>query len=97
MRLSNLGVVGITGIIAVIAGLILIWRHRSDIFGWFAAYIREFRAELERRGVADRTNPGTSRMMASFRAQLPRGALAIAAGVSLIIAGQLALYLDLLS
>ena len=97
MKLSNLGVVGLTGIVAVIMGFLLIWRHRSDIFGWIAAYIREFRAELERHGAADRTNPGASRMMASFRTQLPQGALAIVAGVSLIVAGQLALYLDLLS
>lgn len=97
MRLRNLGAVGITGIFAVIAGFFLIWRHRSDILGWCGAYIREFRAELERRGAAERTNPGASKMIASFRTQLPQGALAIVAGISLIIAGQLALYLDLLS
>lgn len=98
MRLSNLGAVGITGIIAVFAGLYLIWRHRSDIFGWIATYVSEFRAELEMRGsLVEPDKRELGGKVNLLRAHLPHGALAIVAGVSLIIAGQLALYIDLLS
>jgi hypothetical protein len=99
MRLSNLGGVGITGIVAVFTGLFLLWHHRSDILGWFTAYIFRLRSELARRdALADRLG-GTDETRASnvLLVQWPHGALAIVAGICLIVGGQLALYVDLLS
>ena len=99
MQLHNLGGVGIMGIFAVFAGLFLLWRHRSDILGWFSGYVVRLRAELARRealaeglDVADEIRESNA-----LRLQLPHGALAIVAGLFLILGGQLALYVDLLS
>ena len=98
MRLSNLGGVGIAGIFAVAVGAWLIWRHRADILAWMAAYIRELRSELESRSSIPETMRRSEEMRSRLHAaRMPHGALAIVAGAALIVAGQLALFIDLLS
>ncbi|HET9401958.1 MAG TPA: hypothetical protein VFO34_13505 [Candidatus Acidoferrales bacterium] len=98
MRLSNLGGVGIVGMFAVALGAWLIWRHRADISSWMSAYFRELRAELKSRSSIPETMRRSDEMRSRLRAaHLPHGALAIVAGAALIVAGQLALFIDLLS
>jgi hypothetical protein len=99
MQLRNLGGVGITGIFAVIAGLFLLWRHRSDILGWFSAYILRLRSELARREAlaVGMDESDEIRVSNALRLEWPHGALAIVAGFFLILGGQFALYVDLLS
>ena len=99
MQLRNLGGVGITGILAVFAGLFLLWRHRSDILGWFSGYMVRLRSELARReSFAEGLNASDELQESSaFRLQWPHGALAIVAGICLVLGGQLALFVDLLS
>lgn len=99
MQLRNLGGVGIMGIFAVFAGLFLLWRHRSDILSWFSVYILRLRSELARRNALVEGLGGSEELRESraLGFQWPHGALAIAAGVCLVVGGQLALYVDLLS
>lgn len=99
MRLRNLGGVGIAGILAVLAGLFLLWRHRSDILGWFSGYMVRLRSELARREALAEGLDASDELRESSapRLQWPRGALAILAGICLVLGGQLALFVDLLS
>lgn len=98
MRLSNLGGVGITGIVAVAVGAWLIWRRRADILSWMVAYFTELRAELEARSSVPEKARRSDEMRTRLRAaRLPHGVLAIVAGAALIVAGELALFIDLLS
>lgn len=97
MRLSNLGWTGIVGMCAMLAGLQLLWRHRTDIANWMAAYIGAFRGELSRRFSVRAGGKATRGPHVSFREQVPRGALAIVFALCLILAGQTILFLDLLS
>jgi len=96
MRASNLGAMGLIGMLVFLAGVHLLWQARAEVLFWIDEFLRIFRGEFARRGGVDsRSHAAANAAMAP--GQRYRGTLRMIAALALMLLGPLLFLIDLTS